>query len=257
MMDILRNILLSLILICLLHAGPVVAGEVETQKPFEVAADLLNAARMEERKEVEALLLRLKGVEPPPPEKVAEATAFWVNLYNGLVTWNKFLNPEGVHTAKGRETFFSKEVVALRVGQWSLDDIEHGVLRANAPRGLAKRPPIPVTDSKARFALKKVDPRIHGALNCGAASCPPIAFYDPEQLEDQLNMAISNLVLESVYDPGMGELKISKIFDWYREDFENPPLLEWLDRFYKNESYRKARKERIDIKIKYLEYQWK
>ena len=240
-----------------MHSGPALAGKVETPKPFEVAADLLNAARMEERKEVEALLLRLKGVEPPPPEKMAEATAFWVNLYNGLVAWKKFINPEGVHTAKGRETFFSKEAVALKVGEWSLDDIEHGVLRANAPRGLQKRPQIPVADPRSRFVLKKVDPRIHGALNCGAASCPPIAFYDPEQLEDQLNIAISNLILESVYDPEAGELKISKIFDWYREDFENPPLLEWWDRFYKNDSYRKARKEGKDIKINYLDYKWK
>ena len=253
-----RNILLLLIFICSFLAGPALAGgDTETKKPFEIAVDLLNAARMEEQKEVEDLLLRLKEVAPPPPEKVAEATAFWVNLYNGLVTWKKFLNPEGVHTAKGRETFFSKEIVALKVGQWSLDDIEHGVLRANALRGMAKHPQIPVTDPKARFVLKKVDPRIHGALNCGAVSCPPIAFYDPEHLEEQLDMAISNLVLENVYDPNAGELKISKIFDWYQEDFENPSLLEWWDRFYKNDSYQKARKEGKDIKIKYLEYKWK
>jgi thiol-disulfide isomerase/thioredoxin len=33
---------------------------------------------------------------------------------------------------------------------------------------------------------KKVDYRIHFALNCGAKSCPPIVYYSPEKLDQQL-----------------------------------------------------------------------
>ena len=36
-----------------------------------------------------------------------------------------------------------------------------------------------------------VDPRIHFALNCGAASCPPIRVYTPERLEFGLAAAAS------------------------------------------------------------------
>ena len=33
------------------------------------------------------------------------------------------------------------------------------------------------------------DPRIHFALNCGAVSCPPIAVYEGESLDEQLDIA--------------------------------------------------------------------
>lgn len=36
-----------------------------------------------------------------------------------------------------------------------------------------------------------MDPRIHFALNCGAASCPPIRIYTPESLDFGLAAAAS------------------------------------------------------------------
>lgn len=36
-----------------------------------------------------------------------------------------------------------------------------------------------------------MDPRIHFALNCGAASCPPIRVYTPDRLEFGLEAAAS------------------------------------------------------------------
>lgn len=49
-----------------------------------------------------------------------------------------------------------------------------------APGLLPLRPP-----------LQPVDPRIHFALNCGAASCPPIRVYTPDRLEFGLEAAAS------------------------------------------------------------------
>ena len=60
---------------------------------------------------------------------------------------------------------------------FSLDDIEHGILRRNA------RNHIEVGDSKLTHMVDKVDYRIHFALNCGAQSCPAIAFYTIASLE--------------------------------------------------------------------------
>lgn len=37
--------------------------------------------------------------------------------------------------------------------------------------------------------VDKAGYRIHFALNCGAKSCPPIAFYKPRQMDRQLEMA--------------------------------------------------------------------
>jgi hypothetical protein len=141
--------------------------------------------------------------------------------------------------------------------RWSLNDIEHGVLRGNAPKGFFNKRQISGTSAKLRFVLKRVDPRIHGALNCGAISCPPIAYYHPDKLEEELDMAISNLIFQSKFHPGKTELRVSKIFEWYNKEFTNPPLLEWFDRFFENEAYKKARETKKAIKISYMEYQWK
>ncbi len=227
------------------------------KKPFEYAVDLLNAARGENLEEVDSVLAILRNVAPPAPDQVAQGKAFWVNLYNGLVIWQKLKDPKGLHTNFGRQSFFSRSVVTLGGEEWSLNDIEHGVLRGNPPQGILRKRQISKTSPKLRFVLKELDPRIHGALNCGAISCPPIAYYEPDLLEEQLDMAIFNLVFQSKFDPGKNELQVSKIFDWYSADFKNPPLLDWFDRFFENDDYRKARKAGKSLKISYMAYNWK
>lgn len=227
------------------------------KEPFEYAVDLLNAARGENLEKIKEALAQLEKITPPLPGKVQEATAFWLNLYNGIVTWRKLLDPNCLQTELSRKTFFTQPVVKLAVGEWSLDDIEHGVLRGNAVRGGVGMSQILSDSPRLGFVFKKTDPRIHGALNCGAISCPPINYYDPKGLEKQLDTAISNLILQSEFHPETNELNVSRIFEWYSEDFKSPYLLEWFDRFYDNKAYRKAREFGKKIKISFMEYKWK
>ena len=51
---------------------------------------------------------------------------------------------------------------------FSLDDIEHGVLRANTPHPSSSKKPFEKGDPRLEFVMSKVDPRIHFALVCGA-----------------------------------------------------------------------------------------
>ena len=66
-----------------------------------------------------------------------------------------------------------------------------------------------------------LDPRLHFALVCGALSCPPIAFYDSSQLEEQLSKAASSFINGggAYFDPSKGTIWLSKIFKWYQADF--------------------------------------
>jgi hypothetical protein len=66
---------------------------------------------------------------------------------------------------------------------YSLDDIEHGVLRANRGHPAAGgRPQFGPEDPRRRgLVVQELDPRIHFALNCGARSCPPIRVYTEEK----------------------------------------------------------------------------
>lgn len=51
---------------------------------------------------------------------------------------------------------------------YSLDDIEHGVLRGNRPHPSSPEPLLRDGDPRLQFVMSRVDPRIHFALVCGA-----------------------------------------------------------------------------------------
>lgn len=74
-----------------------------------------------------------------------------------------------------------------------------------------------------QFRLAKRDPRVYFALNCGAASCPPIAAYEPRAIDAQLDLATrSYLEGEPTYDPAGGVVTVPRVFLWFRADFGGP-----------------------------------
>ena len=109
---------------------------------------------------------------------------------------------------------------------YSLDEIEHGVLRMNKGHPNAGKQEFADADPRAQVALTSLDPRIHFALNCGARSCPPIRVYTEDRIEAQLDTASRSFLDQEVSlikDPGTGKwtLELSKLFLWYGEDFGN------------------------------------
>ena len=64
------------------------------------------------------------------------------------------------------------KIIAYRIGDqiFSLDDIEHGILRGNELHPASKQKLFPQGDDRLQFSLSKsdVDPRIHFTLVCGA-----------------------------------------------------------------------------------------
>jgi hypothetical protein len=104
---------------------------------------------------------------------------------------------------------------------FSMDDIEHGILRGNRihPANV-RRHQFSAHDPRKKLSVKKFDSRIHFALNCGAKSCPPIAFYTLENLERGLEMAAQNFITnETSINNEARSLELSKLFLYYREDF--------------------------------------
>ncbi len=71
-----------------------------------------------------------------------------------------------------------------------------------------------------QLSVSKIDYRIHFALNCGAKSCPPIAFYEYDFLDKQLETAaLSFLSTETEIDSIKKEVKVTKIIQWFKADF--------------------------------------
>ena len=71
-----------------------------------------------------------------------------------------------------------------------------------------------------KFKLNRLDCRIHFTMNCGASSCPAIAYYKPETLEEDLNAAEQVFVkANSSYDSLSNVLLTSELFNWFQTDF--------------------------------------
>lgn len=144
--------------------------------------------------------------------------AFWINVYNGYT--NAVLKKNG-ELYKDRGTFFKKKQIIVAGKNLSLDDIEHGLLRRSKTKwSLGYISKLFPGSFEKKHRVDKVDYRIHFALNCGAKSCPPIAFYTPEKLETQLELATKNyLTSEATYDAAKNEVALPAIMSWFRADF--------------------------------------
>ena len=144
--------------------------------------------------------------------------AFWINIYNGFTQTS--LKADSAQY-QNRKAFFKKKNIVIAGKAFSLDDIEHGILRRSKIKwslGLLNKWFPPSAEKKLRVA--KLDYRIHFALNCGAKSCPPIAYYNNELISKQLDVATkAYLTGEADYDPQKDLARLPALMSWFRADF--------------------------------------
>lgn len=144
--------------------------------------------------------------------------AFWLNMYNGFTQVILKNDPDQYKT---RSSFFASEQIKIAGQALSLNYIEHGILRRSKIKWsmgyLTKLFP---PSFERKFRVDKLDYRIHFALNCGAKSCPPIAFYEPEEINDQLNVAMQTYLKgESEFDSAANVVRVPALMSWFKNDF--------------------------------------
>ena len=144
--------------------------------------------------------------------------AFWINLYNAYTNYSLHKNPDQY---KSRNKFFKNKNVEIAGKIFSLDKIEHGILRKSKIKwSLGYLNKLFPGKTEKQLRVRKLDYRIHFALNCGAKSCPPIAFYNPENLNAQLDLATNTyLSSEAVYNKETNTLQLPALISWFRRDF--------------------------------------
>lgn len=190
------------------------------EDPLALAHASLRAVRVGDRPTpYEAALRDL------PRERLREALdadearlAFWINVYNAAVQSVLGASPE---VFGAREAFFSAPLVAVAGQRLSLDDVEHGLLRGSRPKwgGGYVRNPFPSAFERA-FRVRTREYRVHFALNCGAAACPPIAAYEADRIHEQLDLATESYLGQEVeYDPAAGTVRVPRLLLWFRGDF--------------------------------------
>ncbi len=147
-----------------------------------------------------------------------EKKSFWINIYNGFL--QATLRKEE-WKYKNKKQLFDSSFLDVAGKKLSLDLIEHGILRRSKIKwslGYLNR--MFPSRLEKQLRVQQLDYRIHFALNCGAASCPPIAFYKVTTIELQLDMATkSYLSAEVEYDQMKNILRLPAIMSWFRADF--------------------------------------
>lgn len=198
-----------------------VGKEAEELTPAETAVELLVAVRRGD--DPDPFLSRLADYDKselgPLREDREHALAFWMNLYNAGTQILLERRPRLYDSPLRFLRFFRADAVTVAGHGLSLDEIEQGILRGRRSKyGLGYLPRLPRAFER-RYAVD-CDPRIHFALNCGAESCPAIRAYEPEAIDDQLDLATELYLEQTVeYDPETDRAHIPRLFLWYYGDF--------------------------------------
>lgn len=175
--------------------------------------------------------------------------AFWLNIYNAHAQLKYRKDPT---ITQDHERLFGERTIVIAQEKLSLDDIEHGLLRHRAKWGMGYFGYWFGSDFIKRFHVKKLEPRIHFALNCLAASCPPIAFYHEDRLPSQLQKATRwYLSQETDLDLPNNRIHIPRLFLWFHHDLNGKvgaqKLLEEFDLIPRGKKW----------EIEFKEYDWK
>jgi tetratricopeptide (TPR) repeat protein len=169
----------------------------------------------------------LQSVDLTTLSSLDDVKCFFMNLYNIIVVHGHVVlgRPDST-IARGR--FFMNAGYVVNGIEFTLDQIEHGILRCNGTTpGFYKYvtrggDTLRSGDPRLRF-LVPLDPRIHFALNCGAYSCPSLALYTAATLNEALDLAAEEFVQNDLeVSVVRSTVTLSKIFNWYKADFPSP-----------------------------------
>lgn len=163
---------------------------------------------------------RTLGALSPEVLTKRQRLVLFMNLYNAL-TIHAVCVAGASTSSLGRLIWTTR--MAYRVGDhvYSLSDMENGVLRGNSPM-LIFSPPFGPSDPRRKVALPAAEPLIHMALNCAAASCPPVRYFEEDNVEEALEGAASSFLSDDAncaVDSKARTVHLSAIFSWYAVDF--------------------------------------
>jgi len=141
-----------------------------------------------------------------------EQLAYWINAYNAF-TIKKIIDnyPIGSITDLDGGKPWDSQFIKLGGTKYTLNNIENDIIRP-------------------QFR----EPRIHFAVNCAAKSCPPLLnrAWTASNLETNFEKQTKAFINNSQHNAiSSGSAQVSKIFEWYGEDFGD--LKAYLNKYAK------------------------
>lgn len=160
---------------------------------------------------------RLSDVTP-----LRRRVAMLINLYNlGVATSRATVGAP--RSSSERSKYFDDVRWVLGGRVYTLNDVEHGLIRCNRPHPYRLFPQFTRRDdprASEGVPPAEFDCRAHFALNCGAKSCPPVDVYTEDGLDAELEAAARAFNESSTtVDVRRGVARVSSLYRWYRRDF--------------------------------------
>lgn len=168
--------------------------------------------------------------------------AFLINAYNAF-TIEIILREYPVTSIKDIGSFFKStwkiKFFKLLEEDFYLDRIEHEILRKDFN-----------------------EPRIHFAVNCASISCPSLypEAFKAKVLDKQLDLAAKNFLGNTEKNRIDGsQLRLSKIFDWYGDDFNKSfgSFYSYIAPLMTKDLKVQKKIANKELEVSYLKYDWK
>lgn len=177
---------------------------------------------------LDAYLESLKNNPPASTWSRNEKLAFWINAYNAF-TVKLIVDNYPISSITKLHNGKPWDVKWINIGNkiYSLNNIENDLIRPTFK-----------------------EPRIHFAVNCAAQSCPPLLnrAWTADNLNRNFEKQTKAFINNSKYNNvSSSEIQISKIFEWYGEDFGN--IIDYLNKYANT-------KIEANATVKYKEYDW-
>jgi hypothetical protein len=180
----------------------------------------------------------LNRIDPTSLPRRQDRLALWINAYNAFAV-KGILDHYSPRTLWGRYRYFIGREYQVGGTTINLYDLERQVL---------------IEQFK--------EPRMHFAIVCASTSCPKLQpwAYQPDQLDRQLD----HVAREFVNDPTRNRFDrkhkvalLSKIFEWFEEDFANAAgsVLAYIARYVDDPNLAKELTQ-SNYRIEYLKYDW-
>ena len=182
----------------------------------------------------------------------AQQLAFLINAYNAFTIQLILTRYPDLESIKDLGSLFTspwkKEFFPLLGERRSLDDLEQGLIRQPGVFN---------------------EPRIHVALVCASIGCPGLRneAFVADRLDGQLEDSLRRFLADDSrnrFNRATGKLEVSKIFDWYGEDFVgfrgHPGVAAVLGEYAEllaDDPAARSRLKAAEVPLTFLDYDWR
>jgi len=181
-----------------------------------------------DKAKIETYLATLKSNVPNSEWSKNEKLAYWINVYNAF-TVKLIVDNYPLKSITDLDKPWDKKWIEIDGKTYSLGNVENDILR------------------------KMGESRIHFVINCASVSCPNLLneAFTADKLSSQLRRVTKDFFNDETKNNLIdGDLKVSKLFEWYAKDFSNGDIVAYINK-YSGNSFS------ADSKVSFLEYSWK